>query len=183
MFPILDRLNNATRKAQRAPMPVLLRAARNGLIAFCIAVLLGVGAARLRGRIGGVIRRIFTELFGFFGGRPTRTRTEAIRDELVTLYRRGGRAKPSWVPLGAHTSSLVSTDELSGEAASAAARIVDHLYAAYFAGGGTAPDDALDEDLRTVRAWSKRRVPRTETPGTAQRTRRAAGRDDETKGT
>lgn len=159
MFPILDRLSRATRKAKRAPLNTLLIAGRNGLIAFCFTVLAGVGFARYRGLIGGAFRRMVSRLRATIAGRPERSSAQRTRDELIGLYRRGGRAKPAWVTLGVHTSELVSSDELSGEAAQAATRIVDRLYAAYFAGRSAEDISAMDADMRTVRAWSRRRAP------------------------
>jgi hypothetical protein len=42
----------------------------------------------------------------------------------------------------------------------AAARVVDRLYAAYFAGRPDENDAAMNDDLRTVRAWANSRARR-----------------------
>ncbi len=170
MFPLLERLSGMANRTAHAPLPVLLLALRNGLVAFCIAVLAGVVFVRERARLVRLLRATLRRIVTLFGGKLPQTETQRAGAELVRLYRRAGRPKPAWMPLGAHTTELTRSGDLRGESCAAAERIVRRLYAELFAEQAPNADTETEQDLRAVRAWARersRRRPRRRTrPGT-----------------
>ena len=156
MFPLLERLSNSLRRTQRAPVNVLLTALRNALLAFCAAVFIGVLFVREKARLARLARWIRNRASGLFGAQPKWSPAERSREKLLGYLKRGGSPKPAWVPLRAHTAGLIRDGVLTGEPARAVTRIVDGLYAEYFAGIRAGPSDDYEQELGTVRAWARR---------------------------
>ena len=160
MFPLWERLSGAAYRAQRAPPRVLLRAARNALLAFCAAVLFGVLVIREWARIRRAAARAVRWLSLLLGRGPVLSGAQRTHAELLRLLRRAGTPKPGWVPLRTHTDHLTETGELDAGVASAMSRIVERLYAEYFANADTPTADASERDLLEIRSWARSRARR-----------------------
>lgn len=155
-FPILERLNNSLRRTRHAPLGMLILALRNALIAFCIAVLGSVLFVRERRRLARLLGAAWRRFVSLLGGRAPVAPREVTRSTLLRAYRRAGVPKPGWTPLRAHTEGLIRAGLLTDEAAESATRVVDGLYAAYFAGGQPPGTRDTAGDLSTVARWAKR---------------------------
>lgn len=159
MFPVLERLSDSLRRTRRAPASVLLIALRNALMAFCVAVLVGVLWVRERARIRGLFAWLLRRLRALIGVSPPKSRAERTRATLLRLLQRGGAGKPVWMPLGVHTNGLIRDGVLTDDAASSVTRIVEGLYAEYFAERSADHREGYEREFAVIREWARRRVP------------------------
>lgn len=171
VFPVLDRIGSAFERTRQSTPETMLRGGRNALIVFCIVVAVGAFVLRERRRLPSLLAALLGRLFALLTGRDAVVPPEAtLHRALVNALRRGGVPKPAWVPLRAHTRSLIEDGELDPDTGAAATRLVERLYAALFAAEPLGPDamEHANRELRTVRTWADKRAP--------ARRRRAAGR-------
>ena len=130
---------------------------RNALVTFCVAVVLGVIFLRVRGKIGLWIAALWASLRGLLGRSGRRSSADRVRSALLSQLRRGGSPKPGWMPLRTHTASLIRGGDLEGEPAEAVTRVVDSLYAEYFAGGAPVNPGDLENELGIIGRWARGR--------------------------
>jgi len=159
VFPMLERIGNTLEQTQSATQFTLLRAGRNALIAFCVAVMLAALFARERRRLARLLRLLLRAVLGaLLGRRGTPPEPgDVMHAGLLDAFARAGCAKPAWVPLRTHTRRVVESGVIDPEPGAAAARLADRIYAAFFAGRAIGDDEmrAAAVDLETIRAWSR----------------------------
>lgn len=159
VFPLLDRMGESFERVRFAGPRLLLEAARNALIAFVL--ILGAGLLFFRGkdRIGLLLIELLRRIAGLFiprlSPRPRTPESILLRD-LLGVFERAGRSKPSWTPLRTHTEQLARSGDLAGPDLEPAQRLCELLYRALFAGRPiTEPElHRARSDLTALRRWS-----------------------------
>lgn len=157
MFPLLDRIGISIRRAGRASPSVVLRALGNALVTFCVAVFLGVLFVRSRGRLGAGFRAFVRSLLGLLGVGPRKTSSDRVR-----ALAAGAPASWRGAQAGMGTAACAHgwSDPgraLTGEPADAVSRVVDLLYAEYFAGGSPVEHGDLEDELGVINRWARGR--------------------------